>query len=73
MIENILKMLVNRRREGFDVKEDVKSYIESEKFNVRNTVRYINIILKIIYERSKMYQLNYYPELKLQSYYNNNM
>ena len=47
--------VVNRRREGFDVKKNIKSYIESERFNVKNTVRDINIILKMIYERSKMY------------------
>ena len=65
MIDNILKMLVYRRREGFHEKEDIKSYIESEKFNVKNTVRDINNIFKMMYERSKMCQLNYYPELQL--------
>ena len=46
MIDYILKMLVNRRREGFDVKEDIISYIESEKFNVNHT---IIITCKILY------------------------
>ena len=58
-------MLLHRRREGSDLKEDIKSYIESNKFNVKNTVKTINIIFKMMYERGKMYQLNYYPELKL--------
>ena len=57
MIDHILWMLLYRRREGFDVKEDIKSYIESKKFHVKNTVRDINIIFKMMYERSKMYQL----------------
>ena len=71
MIEGILWMLTYYSREGFDVKEDIKTYIESKKFNVKNTVRDINIILKIMHERHKLYiqlsshQLNYYPELKL--------
>ena len=71
LINHILWILVYRRREGEDVKEDIKSKIESKKFNVKNTVRDINIILKMMHERSKIYtqlnshQLNYYPELKL--------
>ena len=71
MINHILWILVYRRREGSDLKEDIKSYIESKKFNVKNTVRDINTILKMMHERSKIYtqlnshQLNYYPELKL--------
>ena len=71
LIDHILWILLYRRREGCDVKEDIKSYIESKKFNVKNTVRDINIILKMMYERGKMYQqfnshqLNYYPEFKL--------
>ena len=71
MIEGILWMLTNHSREGFDVKEDIKTYIERKKFNVKNTVRDINIIFKMMHERSKIYiqlcshQLNYYPELKL--------
>ena len=65
MIECILWMLEYQRKEGFDVKKIIKSYIESEKFNVKNTVRDINSIIKMMYERGTMYQLNYYPELKL--------
>ena len=71
LIDHILWMLLHRRREGSDLKEDIKSYIESNKFNVKNTVRDINIILKMMHERGKIYtqfnshQLNYYPELKL--------
>ena len=65
MIDRILKMLTYYRRDGFDEKEDIKSYIESEKFNVKNTVRDINIIFKMMYEISEICQLNYYPELKL--------
>ena len=64
-------MLTCHFREGFDVKEDVKTYIDRKKFNVKNSVRYINNIFKMMHERGKMYQqfnsrkLNYYPELKL--------
>ena len=71
LINHILWILLYRRREGCDVKEDIKSYIESKKFNVKNTVRDVNIIIKMMFERGKMYQqfdshqLNYYPELKL--------
>ena len=43
MMDYILNMLVNRRREGFDVKEDIRLFIESEKFNVKNTVRDMHI------------------------------
>ena len=54
-----------------DVKEHIKLFIESKKFNVKNTVRDTNIILNMMHERRKIYiqlsshQLNYYPELKL--------
>ena len=65
LINHILWILVYRRREGEDVKEDIKSNIESKKFNVKNTVRDINIILKMMYETNEICQLNYYPELKL--------
>ena len=64
-------MLTCHFREGFDVKEDIKTYIERKKFNVKNTVRDINIILNMMHEISKIYtqlsshQLHYYPELKL--------
>ena len=65
LINHILWILLHRRREGADVKEDIKSNIEDKKFNAKNTVRDINIIFKMMYERGKIYQLNYYPELKL--------
>ena len=65
MIDRILWMLVYRQKEGEDVKENIKLFIESKKFNVQNTVRDINIIFKMMYERSKTNQLNCYPELKL--------
>ena len=56
-------MLNYYSKPGVDVKKVIKSYIESEKFNVKNTAR--DIIFKMMYERGKIYQLNYYPELKL--------
>ena len=71
MIKGILWMLTCHFREGFDVKEDIKTYIEGKQFNVKNTVRDINIIFKMMHERDTIYtqfnghQLNYYPELKL--------
>ena len=65
MIYDILWMLCYSQKKGADVKEHIKLYIEIKKFNVKNTVRDINIILKMMYERSKINQLNYYPELKL--------
>ena len=64
-------MLIYHRRTEFGLKEDIKSYIESQKFNAKNTVRDINIIFKMMYERGKIYtqfnshQLMCYPELKL--------
>ena len=42
IIESILWMLTYHSREGFDVQEDIKTYIESKKFNIKNTVRDIN-------------------------------
>ena len=65
MTDRILWMLLYHRRAGIGVKEDIKSYIESKKFNVKNTVRDVNTTFEMMYERSKMYQLNYYPELQL--------
>ena len=67
MIYDILWMLCYSQKKGADVKEDIKVYIEIKKFNVQSTVRDINIIFKMMYEISKICQLNYYPELKLQS------
>ena len=63
MIDRILWMLVYHQKEGEDIKQNIKLFIESKKFNVKNTVR--DNIFKMMCERSKMYQLNYYPELKL--------
>ena len=65
MINDILWMLIYYSKPGVDVKTIIKSHIESEKFNVKNTVRDINLIFKMMYERGKIYQLHYYPELKL--------
>ena len=71
MINHILWMLLHRRRDGSDLKGDIKSYIESNKFNVKNTVRDINIIFELMHDRRKIYtqfnnhQLTYYPEFKL--------
>ena len=43
MIKHILWMLEYPRKEREDVKETIKIFIESEKFNVKNTVRDSNI------------------------------
>ena len=64
MIDRILWMLVYRTKEGEDVKENIKLFIESKQFNVKNSVRDIHTIFKMMYERSKMYQLFFFPELK---------
>ena len=58
-------MMEYQRKEGEDVKDNIKLFIESETVNVKNTVRDINITFNMMYERSKMRQLNYYPELQL--------
>ena len=65
MIYDILWMLGYSQEKGEDVKENIKLFIESKKFNIQNTLRDINIIFKIMYERRKICQLNYYPVLKL--------
>ena len=65
IIDYILWALLYQRKRGFDVKKVIKSHIESKQFNVKHMVIDINIILKMMYERVKIYQLNYYPELKL--------
>ena len=66
VFEKILWKLVDEKVE--DVKEYIKSYIESKK-NVKNTVRDLNIIVKLTYDlNQKMntrWQLNYYPEIEL--------
>ena len=67
----VMSLISHRQKEGEDVKEHIKLFIESKKFNVKNTVRDTNIILNMMHERRKIYiqlsshQLNYYPELKL--------
>ena len=48
-------------------------FIASKQFHIRNTVRDTNIVLKMLYERSKGYDMNkcvftnylFYPELEL--------
>ena len=65
MIDDILRMLCYSQEKGEDVKENIKLFIESKKFNIQNTLRDINIIFKMMYERSETNQLNYYPVLKL--------
>ena len=66
MIAGILLMLCHSQKKGQDIKEYMKFYIEIyKKFNVKNTVRDINIIFKMMYERSNICQVNYYPVLKL--------
>ena len=65
MMDDILWLLCYSQDKEEDVKENVKLFIESKKFNVQNTVRDVNIIFKMMYERSKTNQLDYYPELKL--------
>ena len=65
MIYDILWMLGYSQEKGEDVKENIKLFIESKKFNIQNTLRDINIIFKMMYERRKVCQLNYYPVLKL--------
>ena len=66
MIYDTLRMLCYSQKKGEDIKEYIKFYIEiCKKFNVKNTVRDINIIFKMMYDISEICQLNYYPELKL--------
>ena len=66
MIADILLMLCHSQKKGDDIKEYIKYYIEIyKKFNVKNTVRDINIIFKMMYEINEICQSNYYPELKL--------
>ena len=66
MIYDILRMLCHSQKKRDDIQEYIKYYIEIyKKFNVKNTVRDINIIFKMMYDISEICQLNYYPELKL--------
>ena len=52
-----------------DVKENIKLYIESKKLNVKNTIRDLNMFVKMTYEynKNRPHQLNYYPEIKLKT------
>ena len=65
MMDDILWLLCYSQGKGEDVKENIKLFIESKKFNVQNTVRDVNIIFQMMYERRKICELNYYPVLKL--------
>ena len=65
MIYDILWMLGYSQEKGEDVKESIKLFIESKKFNIQNTLGDFNIIFKMMYERRKICQFNYYPVLKL--------
>ena len=65
MMDDILWLLCYSQGKVEDVKENIKLFIESKKFNVQNTVRDVNIIFKMMYERRKICELNYYPVLKL--------
>ena len=46
IIYYILWALIYQRKRGFDVTKIIKSYIESEQFNVKHMVLDIKIILK---------------------------
>ena len=65
ILKHILWMLAYEDIE--DVKENIKLYIESKKLNVKNTIRVLNIFVKLTYDynKNKPHQLNYYPEIKL--------
>ena len=65
VLESILWMLVYEKVE--DVKEHIKLYIESQKLNVKNTVRDLNRFVKLTFDYNKRnrWQLSYYPEIKL--------
>ena len=65
MMDDILWLLCYSQGKGEDVKENIKLFIENKKFNVQNTVRDVNIIFKMMYERRKICELHYYPVLKL--------
>ena len=65
MIYDIFWMLGYSQEKGEDGKDNIKLFIESKKINIQNILRDIKIIFKMMYERSKTNQLNYYPVLKL--------
>ena len=44
MIYDILWMLGYSQEKGEDVKENIKLFTESKKFNIQNTLRDINVI-----------------------------
>ena len=60
MIYDILWMLGYSQEKGEDVKENIKLCIENKKFNIQNTLKDINIIFKMMYERSKTNQLHFF-------------
>lgn len=63
MIDRVLWLLAYHQNERKDATEYIKVLIEGKKFNVENTVRDTNVIIKMMYERSKEYhQFNYYHE-----------
>ena len=51
MMYSVLWMCLYHCREGLDLKEDIKAYAENTKFNVKNTVRDIDMMLKMMFER----------------------
>ena len=53
------------KRKGKMLKKISNSLLKVKKFNVQNTLGDVNITLKMMYERRKTNQLNYYPVLKL--------
>ena len=55
-MDDILWLLCYSQDKGEDVKENIKLFIESKKLNVQNTVRDVNIIFKMMYERRKICQ-----------------
>ena len=54
-------------------KKTLNHMLKVKSLMLKNTVRDVNVIFKMMYERSKMYQLNYHPELKLLPYYPHNI
>ena len=71
MKDHILWMLVCYENEERCKRKYEKLFIESKKFNIKIKVKDTNIIIQMMYEKSKEYrmlshhQLNYCPELKL--------
>ena len=60
VLKHILWLLAYEKVE--DVKENIKLYIESKKLNVKNTIRDLNVFVKLTYdynkENNKPHQLN---------------